>query len=142
MKNMGEFIELTRVIEKHAEILIDDWKTENPEYFKSLCDQPVTIENILELRNWVSGLFAERLAHICTEALYDRFQKAHVEFIAKFDEKASEKGFLITQKRKCVTFTELMRDAGLIQVTTKGVSLTPKGIAVAEEVQREIDGTD
>ena len=140
--NIGEFFNLiynTEVME--AQLLMDEWRENVPaEQWKEGEDLPITREGILHIRNTISALFAERLMGICTEPLYDRIQKAHVAFILEFDEKARQQGFLITEKRACITATEAMRDAGLIQVTTDGVSLTPHGIEVAEQVRKEIEG--
>lgn len=141
---IGEFFnQIYQTDNTHAQLLIDDWREHlSPEAWKQGEDLPITREGILHIRNTISSLFARRLAGICTEALYDRVQRAHVSFIMEFDEKARLHGFLITEKRACVTVTEVMREAGLIQVTKDGVNLTPKGIAVADEVRRQIEGQD
>ena len=142
--NISEFFNLiynTEVME--AQMLMDEWRENVPaEQWKEGEDLPITREGILHIMNTISSLFARRLRGICTDALYDIVQKAHTAFILEFDEKAYQQGFLITEKRQCVTVTEAMREAGLIQVTKEGVSLTPKGIRTAEQVQRELEGGD
>ena len=141
---IGEFFQLiynTKVME--AQMPMDEWRENVPaEQWKEGEDLPITREGILHIRNTISSLFAERLAGICTDALYDRVQRAHTAFIMEFDAKAEQHGFRITEKRQCVTVTETMREAGLIQVTKDGVSLTPKGVELAEDVRRQIEGRD
>ena len=141
MNTVGEFFSLIYATENtNAKALIDDWKEQvSLEAWRSGEKLPLSMETILNLRDQISALFRDRLAGICTDALYDRVQKAHTSFIFEFDEKARQQGFLITEKRACVSFTEAFREAGLVQVTSDSVSLTPKGIQIAEDVQREID---
>lgn len=144
MKTIGEFfyhIYDTKILE--AKILMDEWRESVPADEWNECEcLPLNREHILNVREQISALFAGRLMGICTEPLYDRIRKAHVAFIMELDEKARLQGFLITEKRACVTPTEVMRDAGLIQVTSDGVNLTPKGVKLAQQIQEEIDGEE
>lgn len=109
------------------------------EEFARYLDQEVTMELLLNFRRGISQMFAWRIQGISSEALYHCSHRNHAETIQKFDELAWEQGFKITEKRDCVSFTEAAREDGIIQVTAEGVSLTPKGEQIAEEVRREIE---
>ena len=141
MNTIGEFLALVCNTEnRHAKMLIEYWKEQvSPEEWESCEKLPLSMKTILNMRDQISILFRDRLAGICIDALYDRVQRAHTTFIFEYDEKARQQGFAITEKRACISFTEAFREAGVIRVTGDGVSLTPKGVQIAQSVQREID---
>lgn len=143
MKTCGEFFRIiSETNNHHAKSLLDYWQENVPkDEWGAACALPLDYDHILALRDQISALFAWRIRGICTEAMYKRVTEAHVEFVEEFQRKAGELGFIITEKRKCVSFVEFGRDQGIIQVTDdKGVTLTPKGEKLAEEVRREITG--
>ena len=144
MKTVGDFFALiydTQITE--AKLLFDEWReVVSVEEWVECEKAPLTREAILTIRSQISALFAERLEGICTDALYRRIGQAHTAFIMELDEKAGRYGLLITEKRSCVTPSESARNAGMIQITTNGISLTPKGLAVAKEVGRQIGGSE
>jgi len=151
MKKIRDFLTATRQKTKNgiAQYLIDDWvNMENKPSeqlgeiklsFQRALELAFNYENLVNLRNWISYIFADRISHICTDALWARTHRAHTDFIEEFNLKAAEHGIIITEKRKCVSITETVRDAGIIQVTNGEVSLTPKGLAIAEGFRKEIE---
>jgi len=140
LKTMEEFLTLVSQTEiKEAEILIEDWKRGvggEPDFIES-GKSPITTKGILCLRGIISGFFAERLIGIYTEALYARISRAHGDFIAEFDEKARQQGFLITEPRCCISATEAMKEAGIINVTDGKVHLTRRGMEIVRQIGEE-----
>lgn len=145
MKNLSDFFELFRKkIEKfpyEALALVDELRnTCSPSEFESYMRQEVDLGELLNLRSAVSCMFEWRIRGIQTEAMFEKLHKTHAETIQIFDDLAWEHGFKIVEKRRFVSFVEMARDQGIIQVRKDGVSLTPKGERIAEEVRKEIEG--
>ena len=115
-------------------------QTVDPGEFERYLEQEATMKLLLDIRAGISTMFAWRISGLCTEVRWERIHQSHAETIRIFDELAWENGFQITEKRACVSFVEMAREQGVIQVTSKGVSLTPIGEQIAEEVRREIEG--
>lgn len=138
---MGEFLDLisqTEIME--ARLLIEEWKIEvcaEPDFIES-GKSSITMEGILWLRGIISYFFAERLIGICTNALYARVSRAHADFIVEFDEKARLQGFLITKPRACISATEAMKEAGIINVAGGKVHLTRTGIEIVRQIGEEL----
>ncbi len=143
MKTMNDFLIAFRERIKEcieAKLLLEELEREvgEDEWCKFL-ELQIGMDSLLKLRNGISAMFADRISGVCTDKLYDRLHRKHTETIQKLDELAGEMGVIIVKKRACVSYTESARDAGIIQVTTKGVSLTPLGERIAEEVRRQIE---
>ncbi len=105
MKKNKEFLELLKQTKNmHALGLIEDW--EKDDQFMPVLELEFTEPNLTILRRWISYFFADRLSGICTDALWQRYQEKHIEFIREFDGKARTQGLIITEKRQPISFAE------------------------------------
>lgn len=134
MKTVGEFLGILRQTEnteliallRHAENVTTVDLT--PVYA-----EPLSLEMLTAMRDEISGLFVFRVHGVMNDEEYDRVTHAHSAFVTEFHERAAMHGFIITDKPRCISFTEIARDRGIVQVKDSGVSLTPKGEKMMEE---------
>jgi hypothetical protein len=125
MKTIGEFLKLvinTDILE--GKLLIEEWRDScSDEEWEQGERQILTNQTVLLLRTQISSLFAHRMADVCTDALYKSVLTEHQDFIAEYDAKAAQQGFVITEERPSITATEVMVKAGLVEVKDGTVCL-------------------
>ena len=140
INNIGQFLEVLE-INVNTRVLLSFWYEEfKPEELVDYKAEPISRESLLGLRQAITGLFAERLQSVCTDAMWTRVNREYRQCIDQFDTLAQKCGITIGEPRDPVSITELLADSGVINVGRDGkVSLTPEGEKLADDVQQNED---